>query len=158
LAAKREQESFDDAIEALNKAITDSPELSDLQDNIQVDMTSEGFRIQIVEREGGALFHAGSANMTECTRELLGQISRVVAELPNNISISGHTDANPLNRGDYSNWELSSDRANASRRELVSSGVDPSRIVQVISKAVQEPLIEEDPFLPQNRHVSMVLK
>ena len=96
--------------------------------------------------------------MTECTRELLDQTARVLAKLHNNISISGHTDANPLNRDDYSSWELSSDRSNASRRELMSSGIGPSRIGQVISKAVQEPLIEEDPFLPQNRRVSMVLK
>ena len=158
LAAKREQQSFEDAVEALNKAITDSPELSDLQDNIQVDMTSEGMRIQIVDREGGALFQAGSANMTSRTRELLEQIGKVIAELPNDISISGHTDASPFSRGDYSNWELSSDRANASRRQLVSSGIDTTRIVQVIGKADQEPLIEEDPFLPQNRRVSIVLK
>jgi chemotaxis protein MotB len=100
----------------------------------------------------------GSANMAEHARKLFDQIARVVAELPNNISVSGHTDANPLNRGDYSNWELSSDRANASRRELMSSWIDRSRIVQVISNAVQEALIEEDPFFPKNRHVSMVLK
>jgi len=158
LAAKREQESFDEAVEALNKAITDSPELSDLKDNIQVDMTSEGMRIQIVDREGGALFQAGSANMTTRARKLLEQIAKVVGELPNNISISGHTDSNPFSRGDYSNWELSSDRANASRRQLVSSGIDSSRIVQVVGKADQEPLIEEDPFLPQNRRVSIFLK
>ena len=139
LAAEREQETFEDAVEALNKAITDSPELSDLQDNIQVDMTSEGMRIQIVNREGGALFQAGSANMTGRTRELLDQIGKVIAELPNNISISGHTDTSPLNRGEYSNWELSSDRANASRRELVATGIDPTRIVQVVGKADQEP-------------------
>jgi chemotaxis protein MotB len=158
LAAEREQESFEEAIEALNKAITDSPELSDLQDNIQVDMTSEGMRIQIVDREGGALFESGSAQMTNRTHELLKQIGKVIAELPNDISISGHTDASPFSRGDYSNWELSSDRANASRRELVSSGIDITRIVQVIGKADQEPLIEEDPFLPENRRVSIVLK
>jgi len=158
LAAKREQESFDEAVEALNKAITDSPELSDLKDNIQVDMTSEGMRIQIVDREGEALFQAGSADMTSRTRELLDQIAKVVSELPNTISISGHTDASPFNRGNYSNWELSSDRANASRRELVSAGIDPTRIVQVVGKADQEPFIEEDPFLPQNRRVSIVLR
>lgn len=140
-AANREKETFDDAIEALNKTITDTPELSNLQDNIQIGMTSESIRIQIFDRKGGVLFHAGSANIKECTRELLDQIARAVADLPNNISISGHPYANPLNRGDYSNWELSSDRANASRREVLPSGIDPSRFVQVISKAVQEPLI-----------------
>jgi chemotaxis protein MotB len=158
LAAKREQESFEDALQALNKAITDSPELSDLKDNIQVDMTSEGMRIQIVDREGGALFRAGSAEMNARTRQLIGQIAKVVATLPNNISISGHTDSNPFSRGDYSNWELSSDRANASRRQLVSSGIDPTRIVQVVGKADQEPLVEEDPFLPENRRVSIFLR
>ncbi len=158
LAAKREQDSFEEAVQALNKAIIDSPELSDLQDNIQVDMTPEGMRIQIVDREGGSLFRAGSAEMTARTRDLLAQIAQVVATLPNDISISGHTDASPFSRGDYSNWELSSDRANASRRHLVTSGIDPSRIVQVVGKADQEPLIEEDPFLPENRRVSIVLR
>ncbi len=158
LIAKREQESFDEAVETLNKAITDSPELSDLKDNIQVDMTSEGIRIQIADREGGALFQAGSPKMIPRMRDLLDQIAKVVAKLPNTVSISGHTDASPFNRGDYSNWELSSDRANASRRVLVSSGIDAKRIVQVVGKADQEPLIEEDPFLPQNRRVSIVLR
>ncbi|NQV81194.1 MAG: flagellar motor protein MotB [Alphaproteobacteria bacterium] len=158
LAAKREQESFEEAVQALNKAITDSPELSDLQENIQVDMTPEGMRIQIVDREGGSLFRAGSAEMTARTRDLLEQIAQVVATLPNDISISGHTDSSPFSRGDYSNWELSSDRANASRRLLVTSGIDSSRIVQVVGKADQEPLIEEDPFLPENRRVSIVLR
>jgi chemotaxis protein MotB len=95
--------------------------------------------------------------MTEFTRELLDQTARVLEKLPNNILISGHADANPLNRDDYSNCELSSDPANANRRELTSSGIGPSRIVQVTSEAVQEPLIEEDPFLPHDRRVSMVL-
>lgn len=87
MAAKHEKESFDDAIEALNKTITDSPELSNLQENTQVAMKSEGIRIQIVDRKGQALFHASFDNMTECTRELLDQIARVVTELSNNISV-----------------------------------------------------------------------
>ncbi len=158
LAAKREQENFEKALQALDKAITDSPELSDLRNNIQIDMTPEGMRIQIVDQEGGALFRAGSAEMNARTRELISQIAKVVEGLPNDISISGHTDATPFNRGNYSNWELSSDRANASRRELITSGINPSRIVQVVGKADQEPLVEEDSFLPQNRRVSIVLR
>ncbi len=158
LAAKREQEDFEKAVQVLEKAITDSPELSDLRNNIQIDMTPEGMRIQIVDQEGGALFRAGSAEMNTRTRELISQIAKVVEDLPNDISISGHTDATPFNRGDYSNWELSSDRANASRRELIQSGINPSRIVQVVGKADHEPLVEEDPFLPQNRRVSIVLR
>lgn len=158
LAAKREQEAFETALQALEKAITNSPELSDLRNNIQIDMTPEGMRIQIVDQEGGALFRAGSAEMNARTRQLIGQIAQVVKDLPNDISISGHTDATPFSRGDYTNWELSSDRANSSRRELIGSGIDPSRIVQVVGKADQEPLVEEDPFLPQNRRVSIVLR
>ena len=158
LAAKREQEDFEKAVQVLEKAITASPELSDLRNNIQIDMTPEGMRIQIVDQEGGALFRAGSAEMNARTRQLIGQIAKVVEGLPNDISISGHTDATPFNRGNYSNWELSSDRANASRRELIQSGIDPSRIVQVVGKADHEPLVEEDPFLPQNRRVSIVLR
>ena len=92
------------------------------------------------------------------TRELIAQISKVVNGLPNDIWISGHTDSTGFQRGEYGNWELSSDRANSSRRALISAGVASDRITQVVGKADQEPLIEEDPSAPQNRRVSIVLR
>lgn len=156
--AKKEQEMFEEAMAALEKALAENPQLADLKNNIRVDVTSEGMRIQIVDQQGGALFESGSAAMRPRTRELIAQISKVVNGMPNDISISGHTDSTGFQRGEYGNWELSSDRANSSRRALISSGVASDRITQVVGKADQEPLIEEDPSAPQNRRVSIVLK
>ncbi len=157
LEAVREQERFDEALEAIKQALNDSEELSDLTKNLLMDMTSEGMRIQIIDQDGGSLFHSGSARMDERTRKLLGQIAAVIARLPNEVSISGHTDASPFQRGEYTNWELSADRALASRRELVAQGVDPKRIVRVVGRADQEPLIAEDPTLAENRRISIIL-
>lgn len=157
LEAVREQERFDKALEAIKQALNDSAELSDLSQNLLMDMTSEGMRIQIIDQDGGALFHSGSAQMAERTRMLLSQIAQVVSRLPNEISVTGHTDATPFGGGDYTNWELSTDRALASRRVLVAAGIDNDRVVRVVGRADQEPLIEEDPFLPQNRRISIVV-
>ena len=157
LEAVREQERFDKALEAIKQALNDSAELSDLSQNLLMDMTSEGMRIQIIDQDGGALFHSGSAEMAERTRMLLGQIAQVVSRLPNEVSVTGHTDATPFGGGDYTNWELSTDRALASRRVLVAAGINNKRIVRVVGRADQEPLIEEDPFLPQNRRISILV-
>ncbi|MSO65921.1 MAG: hypothetical protein EXQ85_09045 [Alphaproteobacteria bacterium] len=96
-------------------------------------------------------------------RRLIEQVGKIVQSLDNDVSIAGHTDstATPAAQsrgGEYSNWELSSDRANAGPRTLVPTGVDRARIVQVVGKADQEPLLEEYPFRPENRRVSIVLK
>ena len=157
LEAVREQERFDEALEAIKQALNESDELSDLTQNLLMDMTSEGMRIQIIDQEGGSLFHSGSAEMAERTRMLLGQIAQVISRLPNDVSITGHTDATPFGSGKYTNWELSADRALASRRALIEQGVDEKRIVRVVGRADQEPLIEEDPFLPENRRISIIL-
>ena len=157
LEAVREQERFDEALEAIKQALNDSAELSDLTKNLLMDMTSEGMRIQIIDQDGGSMFHSGSAGMAPRTRMLLGQIAQVISRLPNDVSITGHTDATPFGSGDYTNWELSTDRALASRRTLIAQGVDKNRIVQVVGRADQDPLIEEDPFLPENRRISIIL-
>jgi chemotaxis protein MotB len=156
-AAAAEQEMFNDALEQIKQALADSEELSELSRNLLMDMTSEGMRIQIIDQEGGSLFESGSARMAPHTRKLLAQIAQVVSRLPNNLSISGHTDASPFQRGDYGNWELSADRALASRRVLIESGIDPDRIAKVSGRADHEPLVAEDPFLPENRRISIVL-
>jgi chemotaxis protein MotB len=164
LKAKKEQEACDEARQALERTISENPELSDLQNNIRVDMTEKGMRIQVVDKEGSGLFDAGTANLRPKTRKLLEQIARIVSQLDNDVSIAGHTDSTVLPQprggqaGDYTNWELSSDRANAGRRVLITSGVDVARITQVVGKADQEPLLEEDPSRPENRRISVVLK
>ncbi len=157
--AAQEQERFNEAQTALQRALEANPQLAQVKDNVVIDMTPEGMRIQLIDKQGGSLFASGSATMPERTRTLINQIAQVVASLPNNISVSGHTDATPFQRADgYGNWELSAERANASRRALTSAGISTDRITQVVGKADTDPLNAADPFLPENRRISIVLQ
>jgi chemotaxis protein MotB len=157
--AKREEERFAKAEAELKQAIAEAPELKSLAKNLIVDQTPEGLRIQIVDQEGQPMFALGSADMLERTRLLMRKVAQVVAKLPNRISISGHTDAKPYRgaRAGHGNWELSSDRALASRRELVAGGLKPGRILKVEGKAEADPLIRNDPLSARNRRISIVL-
>ena len=158
LIAEREQAAFDAAEAQLEAALEGNLEIAALRDNVIIDMTPEGMRIQLVDKEGGSMFAAGGAIMPARTRALLAEIAKVIAGLPNDLSISGHTDAQPFGGGGaYTNWELSSDRANASRRAITEAGFPENRIRQVVGKADSEPLRPEDPFLPENRRISIVL-
>ena len=159
LMRQREEEAFEEAQEAIRQAIQADPTLAELADQLLMDMTPEGLRIQIIDQEGGSMFPSGSAQMKPRTGGLVRQIAQVVNELPNKVVISGHTDATPFHtEHGYTNWELSSDRANAARRALVDAGVPFERIVQVTGKADTEPFNAEDPFLPENRRISIVLR
>jgi chemotaxis protein MotB len=157
--AAREQSTFDEAQNVLEAVFKENPELEEMSEQVKIDMTDEGMRIQIVDQEGGSMFVAGTNQLTERSKKVVGEIAAVISKLPNDISISGHTDASPYDnkKTGESNWELSSGRANASRRVLEEFGVEPERIARVIGKADQDPLIEEDPFLPENRRISIIL-
>jgi chemotaxis protein MotB len=158
LLAEWEEERFREAEFALRQAIQDLPELQPLADNLIVDRTPEGMRIQIVDRERLSMFPLGSAEMLEHTKRLMILVAEAVRQLPNKIAITGHTDATPYAPGrGFSNWELSTARANASRRALIAAGLPEDRIASVIGKADQEPLIKEDPASPRNRRISIVL-
>ena len=156
--AELEQRRFE-AVEAeLRQAIQAMPDFEKLAAHMITDMTPEGLRIQIVDQTTDAMFHSGSAEMYENTRKLLRRIGDVVRKTRNRIAISGHTDSTPFDNGEgYTNWELSSDRAMASRRVLVGAGVPESRVASVTGMADQEPLFSENPFLPNNRRISIVL-
>ncbi|MBI3710593.1 MAG: flagellar motor protein MotB [Proteobacteria bacterium] len=156
--AKREEEQFANAEHDLKQAIQDVPELRQLSQNLMIDRTPEGLRIQIVDQGRYAMFALGSSQPLDHTRKLLAAVSQVVQRLPNKIAVSGHTDATPFsNTAGYSNWELSTDRANASRRTLIESGLAPVRVSRVVGKAEQEPLFTENPADPRNRRISIVL-
>src|SRR6266700_186467 len=123
---EREEKQFAAAEFALRQAIEDVPELKNLADNLIIDRTPEGLRIQIVDQEKRSMFPLGSAQMADSAQKLMALVALVVQKLPNRVSITGHTDAAPYAFGRYyTNWELSADRANASRRELVTAGVPP---------------------------------
>lgn len=155
---EREEQQFRQAEEQIRGAIETIPDLSGLAKSLIIDNTPEGLRIQIIDQEGLPMFPRGEYDMYAHTRQVLELVAQVVQKLPQDIAISGHTDATRYQGGaEYSNWELSADRANAARRTLVQFGVPDSRIARVVGKAANEPLIKADPEAPGNRRLSVVL-
>ena len=136
----------------------ENDELKELEKNLKMDMTPEGLRIQIVDSDGKPMFPSGSAEMYERTQKLLMKVSEVIRKMPNQISVRGHTDGVPYSKGNgYTNWELSADRANASRRVLIGGGFPEARVNNVVGKADTDPLIVGKPNDAQNRRISIIL-
>ncbi|WP_140985532.1 flagellar motor protein MotB [Asticcacaulis tiandongensis] len=154
---KREEASFRSAAESLRQALQDMPELTELSKNILVDQTPEGLRIQIIDQEGRPMFRANAAQPNTHAQTLLRAVSQVINQLPNRVTISGHTSASRNAASADSDWKLSADRANAARSILQASGVDQDRIYQVSGKAAKEPLYPDDPTLAGNRRITIVL-
>jgi chemotaxis protein MotB len=155
--AIRERAEFEKAEESLRQAMQSMPDLAELSKHLIIDQTPEGLRIQIVDQDGRSMFAPGSSEPLPRTQRMLEAVAGIVSQLPNRITVSGHTDDTPAGNSAYSNWELSADRANASRRILQRAGLDPDRIAQVSGKASSEPLYPDDPNLPANRRISIVL-
>jgi chemotaxis protein MotB len=156
--AERETEAYQRTEAALRAAIRESAEAEQLARHLIIDMTPEGLRIQLIDQDNQSMFPSGSAVMNERSRILVKTIAKVVEKIPNKLSLSGHTDALAYrSENGYTNWELSSDRANASRRALVEAGVPAARFRLVSGKADQEPLVPENPLAPSNRRISLVL-
>lgn len=150
------------AVEAqILQAMQEVPDLTPLLPNIIFERTPEGLRIQIVDQENRSMFPLGSAQIADYTKDLLMLVGSAVAKLDNNIIITGHTDARPYRTDGamtgYGNWELSADRANATRRVLLEAGVKDEKIVRVSGVAYRDPLNVDDPFAPENRRISIVL-
>lgn len=153
-----EEEQFEKAKAQLEQAIDALPQLQTLKNALMIDNTPEGLRIQLVDSEGLALFPSGSSAPAEHTRRLLELVVGVVQNMPQFLSISGHTDATSFGGdGSYSNWELSADRANAARRVLSEFGVADARIGRVVGRAANDPLRGDDPTHPSNRRLSIIL-
>ena len=157
--AKQEDKNFHEAEASIKQAIQSVPELRSLSQNLILDETPEGLRIQIVDQDGSSMFPAGGAEMFDKTKKLMATVAQAIAKLPNQIVIRGHTDSTPFHspKG-YDNWDLSTDRANASRRALLAAGLDPSRIANVSGKADKDPLFPENPAAPENRRISIILQ
>lgn len=156
--SKQESRMFDRAEQSIRQALKDMPELTELSKHIIVDQTPEGLRIQIVDQEGRPMFPPGDTAPYERTKKLLRSVSKIITELPNRITVSGHTDSAPFFRADgYSNWDLSADRANAARKIMQQAGIDTDRIYFVAGKAGSEPLFPDDPFASSNRRISVIL-
>lgn len=143
----------------LEQLIESSPRLGQFKNQIRMDITSEGLRIQIVDEQNRPMFDLGSNRLKDYTVEILHEIAQVLDTVDYKITLSGHTDAAPYAAGEkgYSNWELSADRANASRRELIAAGMNDSKIVRVIGLASSVPSNSNDLLDPANRRISIVV-
>jgi chemotaxis protein MotB len=155
--ANRENAQFASAEASLRQALQDLPDYAELSRNLIIEQTPEGLNIQLVDQEGRAMFSGSSADPLPRTQHLLETVAKVIEQLPNRISVSGHTDTVAPTRSGYSNWDLSADRANSARRILEKAGVDADRVYQVAGKGDREPLYPDDPNLPANRRISIVL-
>jgi len=159
---EKDRQAFAEIEEQIVQAMNEVPDLKPLIPNVLFDETEEGLRIQIVDQDGQSMFPSGSAQVTDRTKKLLQLVGSMIAKLPNDVIISGHTDAvpfaNELAETGYGNWELSADRANATRRIFTTSGVDLSRVSRVAGLADTDPLKPEDPKDPSNRRMSVVLE
>lgn len=133
--------------------------LKQFKRQLLIDITSEGLRIQIVDEQNRPMFNVGSAVMQPYARQILAEIAKVLNDVPNTISLSGHTDATPYSGGErgYSNWELSADRANAARRELVAGGIAEGKILRVVGLASAVPFDKDNPYNPINRRISIIV-
>lgn len=143
----------------IESVIEKEPRLRDLRSQLRMELTPEGLRIQIVDSEKRPMFELGSDKVEPYMRDILQAIAPALNELPNRISLSGHTDDIPYVGGEkgYSNWELSADRANASRRELVAGGLDADKLLRVAGMGSRVPLNRDDPGDPVNRRISIVV-
>ena len=156
---KAEENTFDHVEREIRETIERTPDLQGMERHLLIDKTPEGLRIQVIDREGRPMFKTGSSSMVKRTRLLLSQIGKTLSPLPNRIKIAGHTDAIPYRRSrtGYRNWELSSDRAQASRRILSANGLALDRIAAVEGRASQDPLLPENPTSARNRRITLML-
>jgi len=150
-------------LEALKQQVEDklgaNPRLDAMKSQIRLDMTRDGLRIQIVDENNRPMFASGSAVVQPYMRELLREIGGLLGQVPNKLTLEGHTDSTPFSGGElgYGNWELSADRANASRRELMAGGLAEDRMLRVQGLAMSMPLDPKDPAAPQNRRISIIV-
>lgn len=155
----QERNFFRNLQERIERAIEQDPELRQLRSQMRFDLTREGLRIQLLDTDQRPMFELGSDQVAPYMRGLLRTIAPLVNELPNELSISGHTDSVPYAGGyrGYSNWELSNDRANASRRELIAGGFDPDQLLRVSGFADRVLLPDTEPTDPINRRIELVV-
>ena len=142
----------------LEQALKKSPDIAKLKDYVQMSVTGEGLRVEMLESEKGMFFQSGSADPSDLGKELLTSLTQELNKMPNNLMVEGHTDAKPFNRPNYSNWELSVDRANAARRLMEAVGLQPGKVIQVRGFADQNLRDPEHPEDAKNRRVSVIVR
>ena len=156
---KKEREKLETLKGDIERLIEQTPKLAQFKKQLLLDITSEGLRIQIVDEQNRPMFDLSSAELKPYTRDLLRKIGNLLNGVSNRVSLAGHTDAAQFSGGaqGYSNWELSADRANASRRELIAGGMDESKVLRVVGLASTVLFDKNDPLNPVNRRISIVV-
>lgn len=156
-AERQERARFDKAAEQIRAAVRGDKLLEDLSKQMSIDQTPEGLRIQLLDEDRRPMFATGASAMQDRAKALLMKMAPVLAALPESISVSGHTDAAPYRGTDKTNWELSSERAHATRRLLVEAGLPDSRFRSVTGNADRDPLLPSDPLAAANRRIAIVV-
>ena len=156
---ERERQRLAELKEKLERAIDANPTLRPFRKQILIDLTPEGLRIQIVDEQNRPMFATGSTTMAGFARDLLREIGVILNDVPNRVSMSGHTDATPYSSGDrgYSNWELSADRANAARREMVNGGMQDTKVLRVVGLSSAVGFPGAAPLDALNRRISIIV-
>ncbi|EXI92955.1 MAG: Chemotaxis protein MotB [Candidatus Accumulibacter sp. BA-94] len=156
---EREKVMLGELKQSIEKLIESNPALRQFKNQLLVDVTSEGLRIQIVDEQNRPMFDTSSAEVKPYTRVILREIGKALNAVPNKLSLSGHTDAAQFGGGDkgFSNWELSANRANASRRELIAGGMDEHKVLRVVGLASTVLFDRNDPLSSINRRISIVV-
>jgi len=150
---------LEDLKRKVEQKLSGNERLAMMRSQILLDMTAEGLRIQIVDEDGRPMFGSGSPDLQPYMRELLRELGGVLAGVPNRLTLEGHTDATPFPGGErgYSNWELSADRANTTRRELLAGGLPEEHVLRVLGLASSVPFVPADPRAPANRRMSLIV-
>jgi chemotaxis protein MotB len=143
----------------LDQLIEINPKLTPYKNQLLIDITSEGLRVQIIDEKNRPMFALSSAELSITAKTILHELAKTLNELPNKISLSGHTDAKPFANGsqDYTNWELSSERANEARRVLIDGGMQEEKLLRVIGLSSSVLLDPQDSLNPINRRISIIL-
>ncbi len=157
--AQKERAKLKEIKDRIERAIDGSAALKQFRNQMLLDMTTEGLRIQIVDEQNRPMFASGSAQLQPYTRDILREIGKALNDLPNRIGISGHTDAQAFSGGEkgYSNWDLSADRANAARRELIAGGMQESLVLRVTGLSSAVLFDSANPLNPVNRRISIIV-
>ncbi|WP_133479355.1 flagellar motor protein MotB [Cognatilysobacter segetis] len=155
---KADKQKLEVLKQMLQKAIAQSQALAPFKDQLLIDITPEGLRIQIIDAQNRPMFDLGSPELRDYTRTILVELARYIDQVPNRVAISGHTDTTPYAaKNGYSNWELSAERANAARRALIAGGMREEKLARVVGLSSSVPFNRNDPADPKNRRISLVV-
>lgn len=158
LSEQIERERLELLLQELQKKIEESPDLKRFKDQIMLDIAADGLRIQITDAENRPMFDLGSARLKTYFEDILLSMAETISQVPNKISLSGHTDAKPFSNGsEYGNWELSANRANAARRALVAGGYPDEQVARVVGYASSSLFDRDEPFNPVNRRIDILV-